>query len=195
MMTDKETSATNTHDSFETMVLKFLNYSNASTFYLFSSLALFIATMSLYQVILFDKGFENAQIILTLTASTLIGLLFWRSAVNRFNYKPILKDLLAKVDVENNDKGTETLMEALKAQKKTVLHKLRSARLWMGVLVGFMVIYLSQILAATAQTENPDYLNNSTLYFIVMIVLGSIVLTVITLAINKRFNKEVTKIS
>lgn len=179
------------NDNYDLLIYKFLNYSSNSIFYGILAIGVFAAAIFNTTTIFDNELFnQTLSIILMLVMSTLAGLVWWRQAVNRQQYKTILKLLINNSEGTTDETKAEKVMTSLREHKTTMLERLRQARLTLVMMITFYLIIISFNISNSINSNETNLLDatNLVLYSIGGLTIVSIV--ILSFIINSKYKKD-----
>ena len=127
---------------FDIFIYQFLNHSSNSMFYGVLAVGLFISAILLSKALTVTEHLPTIIINgIVLTLSVIVGLLWWRWAVNRQDYKMYVQAMLLaqKEDKEYIEKA-DFIVEVIKSYKKQSIEKFRTMRLYFGLLTSIYLV-------------------------------------------------------
>lgn len=176
---------------FDIMIYQFLYHSSNSLVYGILALSLFISTILLSKAFTVTEKISqtlNNGIILTL--SIIVGLLWWRWSINRQDSKMYIQALLLtqKEDKEYAEKA-EFLVEVIKSYKRTTLERLRTIRLYFGLLTSIYLFLTTLVYGNALFDTSINIFDNENILYLIIGVGSLITFLILSLTIKIKYDK------
>lgn len=176
---------------FDIFIYQFLNHSSNSMFYGVLAVGLFISTIFLSKALTVTEALPTIAInSIILALAVVVGLLWWRWAVNREDYKMYAQAMLLaqKEDKEYIEKA-DFIIEVVKSYKKQSIEKFRTIRLYFGLLTSIYFV-LTTFAYGNALFDTSINIFDSENILYLIIGGGSLVISVfLSFVIKSQYNK------
>lgn len=178
-------------DTFELLIFKFLNHSSNAIFYGILAIGVFVTaifnTTTLYESETFNWGTSTLIMFLM---STIAGLVWWRQAVNRQDYKAILKTLMGDENSETAQNKAEQIMDTVRKYKTTALERLRLMRLSLAMMTSLYLVFISFSISSAVFEPEIKLFDITNIVFYIIGTISLISVIIVNFIIDKKYKKD-----